>query len=209
MDSNIKFSTRDDGIPEQTFNGKTYRLYTGETYFSRGRKRLHIELWKYFNGEIPRSFDIHHKDGNTFNNAIENLEIIQSKIHQKEHGKKRAVKFPEWVIDFQTKGIEAAKVWHKSKAGREWHKQHAAKINFGNITYGNKICEVCNSDFIANTKHQRFCSNRCKSQYRRNNKADYITATCEYCGEQFTHSKYSKQRYCSKSCGAKSRIKVC
>ena len=104
MDTNIKFSTRNDGIPEQTFNGKTYRLYTGERYFSIGRKRLHIEVWKHYNGEIQKGFDIHHKDENTFNNSIENLECIERNKHQSEHGKKRAKEFPDKPqIDYPTK----------------------------------------------------------------------------------------------------------
>ena len=59
-----------DVYPEQTFNGKTYYLYTGERYFSKGTKRLHRVVWEHHNEDIPKGYHIHHVDGNTCNNEI-------------------------------------------------------------------------------------------------------------------------------------------
>ena len=56
----------------QFYNGKEYKLYPNEKYFSRGTKRLHRVVWESHNGQIPKGYDIHHIDSNTHNNDITN-----------------------------------------------------------------------------------------------------------------------------------------
>lgn len=46
--------------------------------------RVHVEVAKAFIGEIPKSYHVHHKDGNKQNNRVDNLEIISPKEHCKE-----------------------------------------------------------------------------------------------------------------------------
>lgn len=46
---------------------------------------LHRQVWMDNYGEIPPGYHIHHKDGNTENNSIENLECISPKDHVKKH----------------------------------------------------------------------------------------------------------------------------
>jgi hypothetical protein len=41
--------------------------------------------------------------------------------------KNRMINNPEWFIEFQKKGVETAKEWHKSEDGLEWHKQQSIK----------------------------------------------------------------------------------
>jgi hypothetical protein len=52
--------------------------------------RKHINVWKKYNGKIPkddngRSFEIHHIDGNPLNNEIENLKCVSIEEHYKIH----------------------------------------------------------------------------------------------------------------------------
>ena len=51
----------------------------GERYYSRNNYRMHRFVWEHYNGKIPDGYDVHHKDGNTHNNSIENLEIVLEK----------------------------------------------------------------------------------------------------------------------------------
>ena len=44
---------------------------------------MHRYVWKFYNGDIPKGYDIHHKDGNKLNNKIENLEILSHSEHTK------------------------------------------------------------------------------------------------------------------------------
>lgn len=50
---------------------------------------------------------------------------------------------------------------------------------------------------------KRFCSNNCKAKWRREQGIDDETRKCEYCDEEFKVNKYSKKRFCSRSCSKK------
>ena len=82
------------GVPKIIeFNGVAYRLMgTGRYYLSQsnsnqGRKHprgLHVAIWEFYNKKrVPKDYEIHHKDGNTFNNDISNLECISRIEHNK------------------------------------------------------------------------------------------------------------------------------
>jgi hypothetical protein len=78
------------------FNGVKFRRYpnaknkahqryyvAGQHYCKRGITTLHREVWKAANGPIPPGYDVHHKDGNTLNNALDNLECLTRSEHHK------------------------------------------------------------------------------------------------------------------------------
>lgn len=48
---------------------------------------VHRKVWFEHNGEIPKGFVIHHKNGNKLDNRIENLEMCSRSEHMKEHYK--------------------------------------------------------------------------------------------------------------------------
>jgi len=83
---------------------------------------LHRQIWIDSFGVIPKGFHIHHKDGNTLNNLISNLECISASAHGKEHGSTPQRR--EHMKIIQKKGTLTAKGWHKSEIGREWHIKH-------------------------------------------------------------------------------------
>jgi len=41
------------------------------------------KLWESINGPIPKGYHIHHKDGNPYNNSIDNLECLSPEEHAK------------------------------------------------------------------------------------------------------------------------------
>ena len=164
MEGNKQFKTERHDIPTQEFNGKTYYLYEGEKYFSKGNKRLHRIVWEYNKGVIKKGYHIHHVDGDTFNNKIENLNLVNEKLHSKFEGKKRFKNNPDFAKDFQSKGIEAAKKWHKSDEGREWHKEHG-KNTWINREYKTLVCSQCGNNY--KTRHSgisKYCHNNCKAK---------------------------------------------
>src|SRR5690606_11010606 len=119
----IEIKEREQGLRCQSFKGKKYRLYPNERYFSSGRKRLHRVVWESYNGEITEGYHIHHIDGHTSNNNIENLGIVNKKLHLRYEGKKRARNNNDWLKEFNDKGRDAAKEWHASEEGKQWHKE--------------------------------------------------------------------------------------
>lgn len=168
MEENFRITEIRSGVFIQYFNGKPFRLQKGERYFNNGAKKMHVFVWEYHNGQkVPKGFHIHHIDGNSKNNRIENLELVEGKKHLSEHAKSRVKKNPEFFKDFQKKGIAKAPEWHKSPEGIEWHKEHAKKCNFGTFDYGIKKCEECDGEYSAKTKYQRFCHNNCKAKSNR------------------------------------------
>lgn len=56
----------------------------------------YIYLLNHYDGRpltvVPKGFDVHHKNGNHFDNSIENLEILSKSEHGKIHGKTRKPK---------------------------------------------------------------------------------------------------------------------
>jgi hypothetical protein len=117
MERNTSITKSGHTVPTQEFNGRTYRLHKGDKYYTCGTKKLHREVWKFYKGDIPKGYHIHHVDGDKNNNYIENLNLVLDKLHSRFEAKKRHKDNPEWSKDFHAKGIEKAKDWHKSEAG--------------------------------------------------------------------------------------------
>src|SRR3972149_12010575 len=93
----IKFEIPDTlEIPKfVTYNGTKYALlgkglyYLSQSTTNQGRinpKGLHVAIWEDHHGEkVQKDFHIHHKDGNTFNIDITNLECLHGSKHLKMH----------------------------------------------------------------------------------------------------------------------------
>lgn len=127
-------------------------------------RRLHRAIWKFYNGEIPKGYHIHHKDENKDNNDISNLELLSASQHIKLHSKttkhfwqtekgKRANK----------KGVRMAKVWHKSLDGYKWHSEHQKETCKKHII--KEICKDCGIEFNTydGIRHQDYC-HKCRDK---------------------------------------------
>ena len=67
-------------------------------------------------------------------------------------------------------------------------------------------CVVCGKEFEAiNNGQNRFCSNKCKSKWRRDSGVDNETRICKHCGKEFVANKYSKTKFCSRKCSSSKR----
>ena len=163
-------------------------------YRKRGFESLHREVWKDANGVIPKGYQIHHKDGNTHNNSIENLEMVTTKEHGILH-KGRTEKRMYAIGKAQDK----AKEWHGSKEGSDWHREHYA-VSLATISYKDFTCIYCEKGYKSKDYNSRFCSNKCKSAYRRKSGVDDITVICEGCKKPFKKNKYEDSRFCTRSC---------
>lgn len=196
------------------FNGYTYRRYPNSKnasdrhYFKRSTKEtalyLHREVWKFYNGEIPEGCHIHHKDGNTANNSIENLECVDPKEHSARHpfSEERQQKQKEHLARIRL----LTKEWHASEEGHQWHVQNGAN-SYKNYVPVENICTQCGKTFLDKKIGgvSKFCSNNCKSAWRRASGIDNETRVCVYCGEEFITNKYSKAQHCSHACAVRNR----
>lgn len=163
------------------------------------RIRAHRWVWMNTHGVIPKGFHIHHKDEDKSNNIISNLQLVHCARHLSMHAstpenKKRVKELVDTIRPL-------TKHWHASPEGKAWHKFHAIKCKFGKNAPVDYICELCSSPFKSSKLNRtRFCSNACKSKWRRNAGIDDVDRICERCEKIFRINKYSKQRYCAKTC---------
>lgn len=195
------------------YNGYSFRkdkktgYYLSSKKIGNSRKRLHRYIWETENDlQIPKGYDIHHKDGNKANNDILNLMLVKSNEHQKIHNRdlteEQKAKRAENIVK---NGLPKAIEWHKSQQGRDWHKKHYDKMKEKLHIKKEFVCDNCGKTFTATaTGANRFCSNNCKSAYRRKSGVDNVERKCVWCGEKFITNKYSKARFCEKH-----RRKVC
>jgi len=181
------------------FNWKTYKIRGDEKYYQQAYwNRLHRDVWIYHNWDIPKWYDIHHKDENVLNNNLDNLELIESWKHRSEHMKKR-FEDAEYKEN-NNKQLDIirplTKIWHWSEEWRNWHKEHY-KNSLWCMPIHTLQCEQCWTDFETTDKTtSRFCSNKCKSQFRRDSWVDNITRDCIKCWEWFIINKYYKTQQC-------------
>ena len=174
-------------------------------YIKRGIGNLHVEIWKFFHGPIPDGHHIHHIDGDPLNNDISNLACLSAEEHYAIHiqdGRVRAA--IAWAAK-KDKVLAAAANWHGSEEGRAWHREHAKK-QWKEREPTERICEQCGNVYLTKkASSTRFCSNKCKSKWRRNAGLDNVEKLCEKCGQPFISNKYDKVRFCSRLCARHSR----
>lgn len=166
----------------QTFNEiKFYKRSDNFYWYSTTRingKRvyMHKYVWSYFNGEIPKGYEIHHIDLNRDNNDISNLKLMTIKEHKQLHNelnKQNEETVKKWKGNLKL-AIKKAREWHKSDAGKDWHRQHALNSRFGHFDYGERVCEYCGKIYNAKRKSQKYCSNKCRSYSNKRKKLNAI-----------------------------------
>jgi len=177
----------------QEFEGRRY--YLCGAYFQSDGVRLHRQVWERANGKVvPEGFHVHHKDHDRSNNQPGNLELVSASDHMRHHheGHDRGV---------PAEAIEAARAWHGSDAGREWHRAHYERTKSKLHVRRFFVCEQCGADFAAPDRGiNRFCSNRCKTKWRKEAGLDDEVRQCVECKAEFTTNKYSRKQTCSRKC---------
>lgn len=167
-----------------------------------GVKSLHIEIWQDAHGPVPEGCHIHHKDGDTSNNSIENLECLTPKEHNKYHAENAPEEQTAWRRSHINEIRPLASAWHKSEEGRAWHRIIGA-MPWDNAEYRTLGCQQCGKEYQTREmqdNHSRFCSNACKSAWRRDAGLDNETRLCKQCEKEFTCNKYDKNKFCSREC---------
>lgn len=188
------------------FNGIKFYQTTPKDYcrHSVGHTTIlmHKYVWEFYNGKIPKGYEVHHIDGNRANNDISNLQLLSSAEHKKLHSEMLSDEIREWRRNnIKEKALPKAVEWHKSEEGREWHKKHANSIDLHKVRH--LTCAWCGKEFETfSTRVNKFCSNACKmSSYRMTHPKYYHYQRCVICDTLFLTD--SDAQCCSKSCSAK------
>ena len=178
---------------------------TGYYRNSKRRIRLHQAVWIAEYGEIPDGAHIHHIDGDKNNNGIDNLALMPVKEHLSLHMNAPGRK--EFARENIVHAMEAARAWHGSPEGHEWHKKHYEESKASMYVERDYVCEYCGKPFKSTATRSRFCSNACKTYARNASGVDDETRTCAHCGRDFRVNKYARKDYCSKECAAQWRAR--
>ncbi|WP_408995563.1 HNH endonuclease signature motif containing protein [Streptomyces scabiei] len=157
--------------------------------------------------QIPEGHHIHHRDGDSLNNDPNNLACVSSEEHASHHAEeRRGVCSPAARANLERIRPLAAE-WHRSAEGRAWHSEHGRQTWEGReaVSY---TCSQCGSTYesLSRCGSERFCGNACKSAWRRASGIDNEERNCERCGSVFTVNKYSRTRFCGKSCSRRDAI---
>lgn len=146
------------------YGGHRYRLYKGRKYFEASPPRggyLHRHVWEDNRGLIPVGHDIHHKDENTLNNEIDNLECITKCEHRRKHP--MIGDSLERQKAHLNRIRKKANAWHKTEAGRAAARL-AAKASWGpDRKMYDRICRGCGKNYKAPFANRgEFCSRGCR-----------------------------------------------
>lgn len=195
------------------FNGVEYRLMGARKYYlsqersnkkRKNAKGLHAAIWEHYNGmPVPKGHHVHHKDENTFNNDISNLELIKKGEHLSEHSRRWHAENRDKSKEMIDKArIEASK-WHGSEEGRKWHSEHGKKTWENKHMYY-RTCEFCKKDFKSPFPQTKYCSQDCRTKASRERTKLSYAGVCVMCGSKFTAIKLSrtklKRKTCSRTC---------
>jgi hypothetical protein len=185
----------------QEFLGKRYYL-CGKYYQHKG-KRLHVAVWTHLHGPVPKGWHVHHVDTDRSNNRPDNLEAKPKAAHLSDHmTPERRAAASAWAAVIRP--MTAA--WHRSEAGKAWHSANARRA-WAKREPVRRACDHCGAAFesITHRSSDRFCSNKCKSAWRRASGVDNCTAVCAWCQGFFTTHKYSQAETCSNACAQRRR----
>ena len=169
---------------------------------------LHRYMWEKHNGKIQKNHHVHHKNGDTKDNRIENLECVHKDEHWKRHKEQRSENgsCPAMLKHLERIRKDAA-VWHSSEEGRKWHSEHGKAV-FGDM-YKKKETHKCSFfgksyKIPTNARGTKYiCSNKCYAEERRQSGVDDEIRTCSFCQKRLVVNKYSKTKCCSKSCSTR------
>ncbi|MGR7993849.1 HNH endonuclease signature motif containing protein [Xanthobacter sp. ZOL 2024] len=210
-----------DHVESIVLNGVTFRRYpkskhaTHRRYYTPGGsdaaggvEALHREIWKQHFGPISSGFQIHHIDGDTLNNSIENLECISGDEHKRIHAAEGTWRNSTAVHKHMAEIRDLAAAWHSTKEGREWHANQARESWSSRIPM-DFTCSECGVGFTSKKigsqrqDGKRFCSGKCRATVKRKEGRDRKQKHCVECGIQFLG--LSRAQTCSRKCGARLR----
>lgn len=152
----------------QEYAGRRY--YRCGRYFQRRGERLHRRVWEDQNGPVPEGFHVHHCDHDTSHNEPSNLELLSNSSHLSYHAKKSGHGSTTIAVASQ-----AAREWHGSAAGIEWHRRHyAEKVALVMAKRVIATCQECGAEFETSKAHAhlaKYCSGKCRQRANRARKA--------------------------------------
>lgn len=157
----------------QEFDGVAYYKkpegYYKSDWKKHGGKLLHQVVWEHHhNRRVPKGYCVHHLNGEKGDNRPENLCLLAASKHARQHAVKNLQEIPERMLHGIIAAQEAAKKWHGSPVGREWHSKHGKEI-WRDREKKQFTCVVCGKQYwtYPQSRKRGFCSPACQQRMRR------------------------------------------
>jgi len=164
---------------------------------------LHVAIFKFYSGKrIPKGCHVHHKDGDPFNNTFENLECLSTKTHAR-HTRRDIKKMSQNLERIRP----LASQWHRSAAGKKWHKEHAKRV-WGVVTPKLLKCAECGNKFKSPFRDTKFCSELCGGRNRTRRQQGWIDFNCVICGATYKKPRSRKSFTCSMPCANQKKLRT-
>ena len=188
----------------QIFAGVTFYKGSKSNYF-RVNISLHQFIWRYCVGEIPKGYDIHHKDLNPNNNDISNFQMLTKPEHIRLHKTieiERPQEFTCKICGKKFLAVKAEKNYFCSEKCRSADKRSRNQEE--------RTCIVCGKRFSAvKNNPTKTCSRQCagvliwQARHKNPPKRKTYKKTCAYCGKEFFVDRTRRQvKCCSSHCAA-------
>ena len=190
------------------FNNETFTRDDKTGYFlttsnnKHAGRRLHRAVWEFHNTKIPKGYEVHHIDHDKSNNEIGNLQLLTVEEHRRLHGKEASDEERRARRDnMLSNAVPAAAEWHSSDIGKQWHREQYQRTKDRLHAEETLICQQCGKEYKGvNNGRNRFCSNVCKSAWRRKHGNNLEKRICCICGNEFYTDKYKHAKTCSPKC---------
>ena len=155
---------------------------------------IYKAVWRYFYGEIPPNYEIHHKDFDKYNDDISNLQMLTKeeykKIHSESGKKADGRQILKLVCKTCGKEYQAVNVGRNGYCSKKCAQKALPEV---------RICEICDKKFsISKYESTKCCSKKCMVEYVKNK--THKKRICPFCGKEFDTYKKRTQRYCSRDC---------
>jgi hypothetical protein len=207
----MKYPDTLDAPEKVTFDGISYRLmgtrryYLSQSTSNKGRRRakgLHVAIWEAYNGEpMPKGHHCHHRDGNPFNNAPENLEAVT----QAEHSAHHPFVMTEKQREHLDRVRDMTKEWHASPEGIAWHRENG-KRQWEGKEPRELPCARCGKIMKTRAAERLYCDSWCNFLALRETGKYDREIVCAWCDAKFTCRPSNPGKYpltCGKSCQLK------
>ena len=198
----------------QRFNGLIFYKDKKRGYYYEN-SGIHQAVWRYYCGEIPFDFNIHHVSGNKDDNDIENLQMKSRADHAREHGAHLEKKIFTCVVcgkKFEATGrVKTLTCSPNCRANKN-------RKPFKDIKE-TRQCVICGKKFITSKyRDARTCSPHCTALLARQSRNSgvnrskygerYEARQCAVCGKMFAVRARTKTKCCSQICAGMIRSNV-
>ena len=155
------FGDEDAQKKAQWFQHRKFsRIPNGHYYSATLKKFIHVAIWEFYNGAIPKGYVVHHKDFNPANNNLDNLQIMTRFEHMKIHNAARQPQ--EYICTYCGKKFykynnrqDTANNFCSEKCDRKWRKLHK-------LYFEERICVICGEKFsVPKNSKTKTCSMPC------------------------------------------------